>query len=83
METAVKRGTLSELLVYFLRLGLLGFGGPVALVGQTERELVAERGCAKRLPSASCLVAACLFSGAILMSATSIGVIVAASCRVR
>ena len=33
-----------ELLVYFLRLGLLGFGGPVALVGQMERELVTERG---------------------------------------
>jgi chromate transporter len=30
--------------LYFLRLGLLGFGGPVALVGQMERELVAERG---------------------------------------
>ena len=29
---------------YFLRLGLLGFGGPVALVGQMERELVDERG---------------------------------------
>src|SRR5690242_10000451 len=44
METAVKRGPLSELLLYFLRLGLLGFGGPVALVGQMERELVGERG---------------------------------------
>jgi chromate transporter len=44
METAVKRGSLTELLWYFLRLGLLGFGGPVALVGQMERELVAERG---------------------------------------
>jgi chromate transporter len=44
METAVKRGPLSELLLYFLRLGLLGFGGPVALVGQMERELVADRG---------------------------------------
>src|SRR5262249_44622805 len=44
METAVKRGSLTELLLYFLRLGLLGFGGPVALVGQMERELVAERG---------------------------------------
>jgi chromate transporter len=29
---------------YFLRLGALGFGGPVALVGQMERELVTERG---------------------------------------
>ena len=41
---AAKPGTLVELLVYFLRLGLLGFGGPVALVGQMERELVTERG---------------------------------------
>src|SRR5262249_42227658 len=42
MEMTAKRGSLTELL--FLRLGLLGFGGPVALVGQMERELVAERG---------------------------------------
>ena len=33
-----------ELVQYFLRLGLLGFGGPVALVGQMERELVTEKG---------------------------------------
>jgi chromate transporter len=33
-----------ELTLYFLRLGLLGFGGPVALVGQMERELVTDRG---------------------------------------
>ena len=31
-------------MLYFLRLGLLGFGGPVALVGQMERELVTARG---------------------------------------
>jgi chromate transporter len=37
------RGRTAELVAYFLRLGLLGFGGPVALVGQMERELVAER----------------------------------------
>ena len=41
---ATKRGRLTELLFYFLRLGVLGFGGPVALVGQMEREVVAERG---------------------------------------
>jgi ABC-type uncharacterized transport system ATPase subunit len=35
---------LGEIVPYFLRLGLLGFGGPVALVGQMERELVGERG---------------------------------------
>ena len=33
-----------ELVGYFLRLGTLGFGGPVALVGLMERELVTERG---------------------------------------
>ena len=37
-------GRLGEIVPYFLRLGLLGFGGPVALVGQMERELVGERG---------------------------------------
>jgi chromate transporter len=42
--TPAKRGPLTELLFYFLRLGVLGFGGPVALVGQMEREVVAERG---------------------------------------
>jgi chromate transporter len=35
---------MKEVVRYFLRLGLLGFGGPVALVGQMERELVTERG---------------------------------------
>jgi chromate transporter len=34
---------LGEVVRYFLRLGLLGFGGPVALVGQMERELVEQR----------------------------------------
>jgi chromate transporter len=34
---------IGELVRYFLRLGLLGFGGPVALVGQMEKELVGDR----------------------------------------
>src|SRR5262244_1891731 len=38
------RGDMRELVAYFLRLGFLGFGGPVALVRQMERELVADRG---------------------------------------
>src|SRR5215468_4537691 len=42
LDAAPKVG-MRELVVYFLRLGLMGFGGPVALVGQMERELVAER----------------------------------------
>jgi chromate transporter len=32
-----------DLAAYFSRLGLLGFGGPVALVGQMERELVQDK----------------------------------------
>ncbi len=32
-----------DLVRYYLRLGVLGFGGPVALVGQMERELVDEK----------------------------------------
>jgi chromate transporter len=39
-----QRSTISDLVRYFLRLGLLGFGGPVALVGQMERDLVTSRG---------------------------------------
>jgi chromate transporter len=42
-ETADSPRPIHELVRYFLRLGLLGFGGPVALVGQMERELVTER----------------------------------------
>jgi chromate transporter len=34
---------LRDLVRYFLRLGLMGFGGPVALVGQMERELVGDK----------------------------------------
>jgi len=32
-----------DLVLYYLRLGALGFGGPVALVGQMEKELVQDR----------------------------------------
>src|SRR5437899_6907547 len=35
--------TLRELLVYFLRLGTLGFGGPIALAGHMQRDLVEQR----------------------------------------
>src|SRR5471030_1545794 len=38
--TEIEHGRIGELVRYFLRLGCLGFGGPVALVGQMERELV-------------------------------------------
>src|ERR1700722_1531603 len=42
-STTNPHGHFGELVRYFLRLGFLGFGGPVALVGQMERELVDER----------------------------------------
>lgn len=35
--------TLQDLVVYFLRLGTLGFGGPIALAGYMQRDLVEER----------------------------------------
>jgi chromate transporter len=35
--------TLRELSLYFLRLGTLGFGGPIALAGYMQRDLVEER----------------------------------------
>ena len=41
--TVSERGRMAELALYFLRLGFLGFGGPVALVGQMERELVNDK----------------------------------------
>ena len=33
-----------DLVLYFLKLGTIGFGGPIALVGYMERDLVEERG---------------------------------------
>jgi chromate transporter len=33
----------AELLTYFLRLGTFGFGGPIALAGRMQRDLVEER----------------------------------------
>jgi len=39
-ETTNHRVPIRDLVRYYLRLGLLGFGGPVALVGQMEREMV-------------------------------------------
>src|SRR5438128_7737180 len=42
-EKLAQRVPIRELVRYYLRLGLIGFGGPVALVGQMERELVGEK----------------------------------------
>lgn len=40
METPYK---LKDLIIYFLKLGTIGFGGPVALVGYMHRDLVENR----------------------------------------
>src|SRR5215213_6453837 len=42
-STHVERPTLAQLVGYFLTLGTVGFGGPVALVGFMHRDLVERR----------------------------------------
>jgi chromate transporter len=42
-ENNAPKVRIRDLVLYYLRLGALGFGGPVALVGQMEKELVQER----------------------------------------
>src|SRR3982074_139478 len=37
-----------EFLLYFLRLGTFGFGGPIALAGHMQRDLVERRGWISR-----------------------------------
>jgi chromate transporter len=41
---AAGRPGLRALVIYFLRLGALGFGGPIALAGYMQRDLVEQRG---------------------------------------
>src|SRR6478609_1818310 len=38
-----KKYSLNQLVIYFLKLGTWGFGGPVALVGYMHRDLVEQR----------------------------------------
>src|SRR3954451_7409766 len=43
IETPRPIYTLKQLVLYFLKLGYTGFGGPVALVGYMHRDLVEKR----------------------------------------
>src|SRR6266849_7160399 len=47
-ENTGTRPTLRALVLYFLRLGTLGFGGPIALVGYMQRDLVEGRNWVSR-----------------------------------
>jgi chromate transporter len=40
---AIEPSTFGDLLRYFLKLGTIGFGGPIALVGYMQRDLVDQR----------------------------------------
>jgi chromate transporter len=42
-EAPVVPSTLREFLLYFLRLGTLGFGGPIALAGHMQKDMVEDR----------------------------------------
>jgi chromate transporter len=42
-ETPVVPCTMRQFLLYFLRLGTFGFGGPIALAGYMQKDLVEER----------------------------------------
>ncbi len=44
MKPAPTRAALREFVFYFLKLGTLGFGGPIALAGYMQRDLVDDRG---------------------------------------
>src|SRR6516162_10897962 len=43
VETMATQFGLIDLALYFLRLGTFGFGGPIALVGHMQKDLVEER----------------------------------------
>src|SRR6187399_2112701 len=42
-STPLAACSLSDFVLYFLRLGTLGFGGPIALAGYMQRDLVEQR----------------------------------------
>jgi len=43
MESTTTKYSLRDLIIYFLKLGTWGFGGPVALVGYMHRDLVVDK----------------------------------------
>src|SRR3954452_12955558 len=43
VESASEECSFRRIIIYFLRLGALGFGGPIALAGYMQRDLVEQR----------------------------------------
>lgn len=43
MQTVMTTPSLTQFILYFLKLGATGFGGPIALVGYMQKDLVEER----------------------------------------
>ena len=64
---ASARPSTAQLLRYFLYLGSLGFGGPVALVGYMQRDLVERRGWFSKVPE-PVLIAAGAAVGLLIVS---------------
>ena len=63
VPAAITRSTRIALVKYFLYLGSLGFGGPVALVGYMQRDLVERRGWFTREEYLKCLALSQLAPG--------------------
>jgi chromate transporter len=63
----------ADLVLYFLKLGAIGFGGPIALVGYMERDLVEERRWISPEDFKLCLALAQLAPGP-LAAQTAIGI---------
>ncbi len=43
LRSAPREYSLARMVLYFLWLGTIGFGGPIALAGYMQRDLVDER----------------------------------------
>lgn len=70
------RYTLWQLAAYMLRLGTLGFGGPVALVGSMHRDLVEQRGWITDRQFVAAVAVAMITPGPVVITTGFIGYLV-------
>jgi chromate transporter len=78
-KLAVPVYPLGQVTLYFLRLGTVGFGGPVALVGYMHRDLVERRGWIAEEDYKEGLALAQLAPGPVVITTGFIGFLVAGS----